>query len=521
VTSASGDAVSVLLNDFNVQPEAVADSYYTNEDTPLNVFGPSGVLSNDSDFNNDPFTATVTDNTDHGALALNPNGSFSYTPAPNYNGADSFTYRICDNGVPVKCDEATVNLTVAPVNDAPVAIDDAYSTDEDTLLVVSAPGVLGNDTDVDGDDLDAAVVTVPDHGELTMNPNGAFTYTPDANYNGSDSFTYTVSDGNGGSDLATVNLTVFPVADEPVAVDDSYNTNEDTTLNISAANGVLRNDTDADNDTLSASVVSVPDHGALVLNADGSFTYTPDANFNGTDSFTYRASDGNGGSDVATVTLTVASVNDTPVAVDDAYDTNEDTLLVVPAPGVLGNDTDVDGDDLDAAVVNAPTHGQLVLNPNGSFTYTPDANYNGSDSFTYTAYDGMANSAPATVSLTVDSVNDTPVAVDDSYNTNEDAPFNVSAANGVLKNDTDVENDTLSAWVESEPIHGTLVLNADGAFTYTPDANFNGTDSFTYRASDGKGDSDVATVTSRSSPSTTHPWPWTTSKPPKKTPPKT
>src|SRR5439155_1222804 len=220
--------------------------------------------------------------------------------------------------------------------------------------------------------------------------------------------------------------------------------------------------------------------------------YTPTANFNGSDSFSYKASDEQSDSNVATVALTITAVNDAPVAVNDPYTTNEDTPLTVVAPGVLGNDTDVDGDALTAVLVGGPSRGALTLNADGGFTYTPTANFNGSDSFSYKANDGVAQSNVATVTLTINAVNDAPVALNDAYATNEDTSLTVSAP-GVLGNDTDVAGDALSALLVTSPSHGALVLNANGSVTYTPAANFNGSDGFTYRASDGLAESNIAT----------------------------
>src|SRR5204862_204160 len=195
-------------------------------------------------------------------------------------------------------------------------------------------------------------------------------------------------------------------------------------------------------------------------NADGSFTYIPAADYNGSDSFTYKANDGALDSNVATVSLTVTAVNDAPVAVNDSYTTAEDTPLTVPAPGVLGNDSDIDSATLTAVLVTGPAHGTLTLNANGSLTYTPAANYNGSDSFTYKANDGALDSNVATVSLTVTAVNDAPVAANDSYTTAEDTPLTV-AAPGVLGNDGDIDSATLTSVLVAGPAHGTLTLNAN------------------------------------------------------------
>src|SRR5207244_287727 len=164
------------------------------------------------------------------------------------------------------------------------------------------------------------------------------------------------TDGTLASNTATVTIAVSAVNSAPGAVNDSYTTAEDTPLTI-AAPGVLGNDADADSSTLTAIVVTNPSHGVLVLNANGSFTYTPAANYNGLDSFTYKANDGAADSNVATVTITVNPVNDPPVAAGDSYSTNEDTTLTVAAPGVLGNDSDIDSATITAIKMSNPAHG--------------------------------------------------------------------------------------------------------------------------------------------------------------------
>jgi VCBS repeat-containing protein len=171
---------------------------------------------------------------------------------------------------------------------------------------------------------------------------------------------------------------------------------------------VLANDSDPDRDTLSAVLGSGPSHGTLTLNANGSFAYTPAANYHGSDSFTYLAGDGEQESSPATVTITVGAVNDIPTAATDAYGTGEDTTLTVDAPGVLANDSDPDGDTLSAVAGSGPSHGTLTLNADGSFTYTPAADFNGNDSFTYRASDGSLISDSVTVTLTVTASNDPP-----------------------------------------------------------------------------------------------------------------
>ncbi len=363
----------------------------------------------------------------------------------------------------VNSDNVSVLLNSTVTNQAPTATNDAYTVAEDTPLTVAAPGVLANDTDPDGDALSAALASGPSHGTLTLNANGSFTYTPAANFNGSDSFTYRASDGATVSNPATVSITVTALNDAPAAADDTYSTAEDTVLTV-AAPGVLGNDTDLDGTTLSAVVVTGPAHGTLTLNEDGSFTYTPDANYNGPDSFTYRASDGTTASNPATVTITVSAVNDTPAAADDAYTTAEDTTLTVAAPGVLGNDTDPDSTIVTAALASGPGHGSLTLHADGSFTYTPSANYNGPDSFTYRASDGTLTSSLATVTITVSAVNDPPTVTvaaggmcgaDDHSGTINLTVGDVESTAGALTLSASSDNKTLVP-------NGNLVLGGSG-----------------------------------------------------------
>ena len=482
-------SVTMTVIPVNDAPKALADTASVAEDSVDNEIR---VVLNDTDV--DDTTLTVGDVTDppHGTVSVS-GGSVLYTPEPGYAGADSFTYTVQDAAG--LTDIGQVNVTVDNANDAPVATADEYAADEDATLTVPAPGVLGNDTDADNDSLSAAVGTPTSNGTLVLSADGSFSYTPNANYSGADSFTYTVSDANGGSAVGVVNITVGPANDAPVAVNDSYSTAEDTPLTVAAA-GVLTNDTDADlgDAALSAVLVARPAHGELTLNADGSFTFTPAENFSGSDSFTYKANDGGSDSNVATVSITVDAANDAPVASDDSAATDEDTPLT---GSVLGNDTDVDTETLTAILVAGPTaaQGTLVLAPDGTFTFSPVANFSGPASFTYKAHDGTTDSNVATVTITVNAVNDAAVAVNDEFSTREDVALSVPSR-GVLGNDTDIDDESasLTAVLAEGPAHGTVVLNADGSFLYTPAANFSGSDTFTYRANDGTVGSNLATV---------------------------
>jgi VCBS repeat-containing protein len=485
----SGDGTPI-----NHTPVANEDTYSVAEDGTLTIDADDGLLANDSDVDADPLTAVLVTAADHGQLTLNSDGTFTYVPDAGFTGVDTFTYRASDSSA--ESAETTVTVTVTPVNDPPEASEDQYSVVEgETLTVDVAEGILLNDSDTEGDSLAAQLVAQPAHGTLNLSSDGSFSYVPEAGFSGVDKFTYRASDGTSESAETTVTLAVTPINGAPVAVDDEYTTAEDTELIISAAEGVLQNDSDADDDSLTAAQISQPAHGTLTFNSDGSFTYVPDAGFFGTDQFFYQASDGTSESGTATVTVTVTAVNDVPVASDDEYTATEDTELSVDvADGVLANDSDADGDPLTTALVTQPTHGMVILNSDGYFSYLPDDGYFGADEFTYRVSDGTSQSAPATVNITVTSVNDPPVGADDQYTAAADTQLTVSAGEGVLQNDSDADGDSLIAQQVTAPAHGTLTLNEDGSFSYTPESGFSGADQFTYTASDGTDSSAEVTV---------------------------
>jgi DNA/RNA endonuclease G (NUC1) len=463
--------VTINVTPVNDAPVAVDDSANTDEDTPVTV----SVLSNDTDVEGDTLSVSAVTQGAHGSAAI-VGSDVKYTPASNYNGTDSFTYTVSDgNGGTAT---GTVNVNVAGVNDNPTASDDSATTDEDTAVNVN---VVGNDSDLDGDALSVTAVTQPAHGSATF-AGGSVTYTPAADYNGADSFTYTIGDGHGGSATANVGVTINAVNDNPVAVNDSATVAEDSGANTVS---VLGNDTDVDGDTLSVSAVTQGAHGT-VANNGGSVSYTPAANYNGPDSFTYTVSDGHGGTATATVSVNVTAVNDNPTATNDTATTDEDTAVTVD---VVFNDSDIDGDTLTLESADGATHGTVAVE-NGKAVFTPEANYHGPASFNYVVSDGHGGTADGSVSVTVNSVNDNPVAVADSATTSEDTAVTVH----VLTNDTDVDGDTLSVTSAGGATKGSVAVVAGGV-TYTPNANANGTDSFTYNVSDGNGGTASATVT--------------------------
>jgi VCBS repeat-containing protein len=647
-------------------------------------------------------------------------------------------------GLDLTLDNVRVTGPAGPVNNSPVAVADAYTTNQNTALVVAATGVLGNDTDAESNPLTAVVDAQPAHGTVALLANGGFTYTPTTGYSGPDSFTYHANDGNSNSNIVTVSITVNPVASGalvngsfeagspvspgpvdgwtmsatfptagaplgyvpdggyPVTVPDGvrllvfngggddysgfvsqqFATTPGATYTLSLKVGAF---TGGVSGKLQRLQISLQGNAALlsqtedIASASGVAQLLPKSyNFVADSALTtLTLTDGSGGltpsaasgSDMLIDHVAVAPAlpNQAPAALADSYSGPQNSPIVVAATGVLANDTDPDSNPLTAVLNVAPTHGGLTLNPNGSFTYTPDSGYSGPDSFTYHANDGTLDSNIATVSLTVTPVvagalvngsfeagtpaspgpvdgwtmsgtystvgaplgyvpdggypvtvpdgvrllvlnggsdiysgfvsqefatspgttyslslnvglfsggvsgklqrlqislqgntpllsqtediasaggvaqlaplsytfvadsalttltladasggvtpslandadmlidkvavavpaaNNAPVAVADSYSGPQDSPVVVAAA-GVLANDTDFESNPLTAVLNTAPSHGTVTLNPNGSFTYTPDSGYSGPDAFTYQANDGLLDSNIATV---------------------------
>ena len=468
--------VTVTVTCIDDNPVAVADAATVAEDSAANAID---VLANDTDADGGPISINSVTQPANGTVVITGGGTgLSYQPHANFCTAgtpDTFTYTLTPGG-----SSTTVSVAVTCSDDAPAAVNDAATVNEDSGT--NSINVLANDTDVDGGPIGIASVTQPAKGNVAITNGGAdLTYAPNANFCGTpDVFTYTLSPGGS---VATVTVTVTCVNDAPVAVADAASTNEDAAVTVS----VLANDTDVEGNTLSVSAVTQGTKGAVTINANSTVTYTPNANANGADSFTYTVSDGTA-TDTVAVSITINGVNDAPDAVNDVAATAEDTVVTIP---VLANDVDVDGNPLQVTAVTQGTKGAVTINANGTVTYTPALNTNGADAFTYTISDGNGGSDTATVTVSVAAVNDAPVAAADTATTREGAAVTVS----VLTNDSDVEGNTLTVTSTTTPAGGTAAVNANNTVTYTPGANFNGTDSFTYTVSDGQGGTATATVT--------------------------
>ncbi|MGY2897553.1 CshA-type fibril repeat protein [Curtobacterium sp. PvP017] len=476
-TSADGtDIVVTFTNTMQaVHVTTTSDTASTPNGTKLTV-PTKGVLANDSGTG-----LSVVSNTTpaHGTATVSPDGSYTYTPADGFSGTDTFQYTAKDSSG--QTSTSTVTITVAPAG-----TDDSFSVHAGQTATADAKtGLLANDY---GTGLTVTGNTKPAHGDLTVEQDGSYSYTPTAGYSGPDSFTYTAKDGDGATITGTVTITVLPtaVADTVTATAGSptkgsgsgsgTGTGTPGTGTPGTAPGLLANDLGSD---LTVTGSTKPAHGDVVVAKDGSYTYTPTTGYSGSDSFTYTVTDGNGGTDTVTVTVQVA-----PLAKDDTVRVAAGTTYTAGtrATGVLGNDL---GTGLTVSSNTKPAHGELTLDTaTGAITYTPADGFSGTDSFRYTATDTAGAPTTATVTITVN-----PTIANDATTTDAGTPVNVD----VQHND---RGSDLVTTIVTGPANGTAVVAEDGTVDYTPTAGFSGTDSFTYTVTDGsKVTTGPATVT--------------------------
>ncbi len=552
--SGEGDTATVTVLVFGAAelPVAVDDLAVTDEGMPVDI----NVLANDNlPDDDDPVMLMIQSVTQPASGTASIVGNMvRYTPEPFFNGMVMFNYTALvsgdDDGEDFNALTAKVTVTVNPVPTPPGTIDDISATDEDMAVDID---VASNDSDPDSGGAPMLISVTPGANGSTSVVGGVARYAPNANFNGVDMFSYTVRGAGGLDSTGKVTVTVNAINDSPTAVDDAFTVDRDEVLagDVLAANPTDP-DSDVESDPLTVSQVNgnaanvgmqfaLAKGGLLTLDSDGSFTYDPNGQFNGlapgetdTETFTYRISDGNGGFDDATATITVVGVNDPPVAVDDALSTGEDVPLAgdVLAANPTTPDSDPNSDPLTVIEVNgsaanvgfqiaAAGGGLVTVNANGTFGFDPAGDFNGLAvgmnglaSFTYTISDGAGGTDTATVNITVTGSNDTPTAVSDAVSTDEDTLLNgdVLAANPTTP-DSDPDSDPLTVTeVDGNPANvgvqitlakgGLLTVNANGAFSYDPNGQFEAlgagasdSETFTYRIIDGNGGTDTATVT--------------------------
>ncbi|MEM7124873.1 MAG: Ig-like domain-containing protein [Chloroflexota bacterium] len=472
VTDSSGltdkGLITVNVTSFNDKPEAVAEQPVTQEDTPILI----PVLANDRDPDGDileieSFTAPA-----NGTVAIEGN-ALLYTPKPDFNGPDPFTYTATDGR---ESATATVQLQVIAQPDLPKLETDSVTGDEDTAIRIL---VLINDHDVDGDSLTVVSVSVPAAGSATIENGDTVLYQPNPNFAGKDSFVYTVSDGTY-QQQATVDVTVRNINDLPNGQADEIVLQEDTEGQVD----VLLNDTDADNDLLTITNISQPAHASVEI-VDNKVRVVPEANFAGKDVALVTITDGSA-EIVTELIINVVEVPDAPAANDDVASGQEDKPLTID---VLLNDRDADpGTVLTIAGISTPISGSIVSLVDNKIHMVPPANYSGTEVFNYTISDNQGNQETATVTVKLDPVNDPPVAEDDVAEI--DAGVSEHSFN-VRQNDRDIDNDTewwnlrILGIAMVQPNGGTAFIR-DNQIVYTPAEGFSGIVTINYIVFDGE-----------------------------------
>ncbi|EGR0770483.1 tandem-95 repeat protein [Vibrio parahaemolyticus] len=462
--------VSVDVTPVNDAPVAKDDIATTQEDTAVTI----DVLPNDTDVDGDKLSIQSASVPEAQGKVEIVDGKLVFTPAENFNGDAEITYTVTDGAL---TDQATVKVTVNAVNDTPVVesnIADQALAEDFTPYTIDLNTAFSDVDNVDGE----LTFSVSGNSNIQVAiVNGIATITPTADWNGSETLTFTATDPSGESISQTVNFTVAPVAD---IVADSVTVVEDTPTIIK----VLGNDTfEGDGKVVSLDANNGPANGTVSINPDGSVTYTPNDNYVGKDTFTYIVTSG-GVSESTTVEVNVTPVNDAPVAKDDIATTQEDTAVTID---VLPNDTDVDGDKLSIESVSVPKEQGTVEVVDGKLVFTPAENFNGDAEITYTVTDG-ALTDQATVKVTVNAVNDTPVVesnIADQTLAEDFTPYTIDL--NTAFSDVDNVDGELTFSVSGNSNIQVAIVN--GIATITPTADWNGSETLTFTATDPSGES--------------------------------
>jgi Ca2+-binding RTX toxin-like protein len=467
------------------------------EDTAL-LINASRLLANDVD--GDRLSIAQVGNAVNGTVLLTTERNVIFTPAADFIGAASFTYtaNLPNGGVST----STVRVDVVAGNDAPTATaDSGFTLAEGGRLFIDARDLLANDIDIDGDALALQSVGEAVGGSVSLNSFGDVVFSAAPDFFGTARFDYVVADPSGGVATGRVFLTVTPVNDAPLVLNDAgFATDEDILLFIGSSD-LLANDSDPDGDPLTLARIVSSAGGAATLLANGTIEFRPAPNFFGAASFVYEAVDGQGGASLGRVDIAVAPINDAPRVVNEtgasAFSVVRDNSLVFDPAALLANDSDIDGDALEVSAVHDAVNGSVGFDAEGRVVFTPDAGFSGLASFNYSVRDGQGG-----VSLGLAHVNvlgaagSVPVANDDAgYSVNEDGSVVISAAS-LLANDTDADNHPLSL-ISVRTVSGSgasVSINAAGDVVYAPAADFSGVDRFEYRISDGVNGESVALV---------------------------
>ncbi|WP_104024787.1 tandem-95 repeat protein [Vibrio hyugaensis] len=472
-------SIDLTVRPINDAPVPEDKAFEVEEDGTL-IFTDADLLVGATDIEGDNLTVEgVSYDGGDGILTDNGNGTYTFAPNENFNGDVNFSFDVSDGTDTVS---ANIDVSVTPVDDAPVSGNLAYSVDEDGSIRLSQEQLLSQASDVEGDALTASNLTVDGNATVTQNDDGSFTITPDENFNGDIDISFDISDGTN-TVQASADLTVNPINDLPVPQDQQFSVEEDGTLIFTDAD-LLTGATDIEGDNLTVEGVTYDGgDGILTDNGNGTYTFAPNENFNGDVSFSFDVSDGTD-TVSANIDVSVTPVDDAPVSGDLAYSVDEDGSIRLSQEQLLSQASDVEGDDLTASSLTVDGDATVVANDDGSFTITPDENFNGDIDISFDISDGT-NTVQASADLTVNPINDLPVPQDQQFSIEEDGTLQFTDAD-LLAGATDIEGDDLSVTgISYEGTDGVLTDNGDGTYSFAPNENFNGDVNFSFDVSDG------------------------------------
>ncbi|MBS9993095.1 tandem-95 repeat protein [Vibrio alginolyticus] len=488
-TATATQDVTIHISPTNDAPEVTGDiTAVTAEDNSITLTQEQ-LLEHAVDIDGDDLSAiNLSTNDANATVEMNEDGSFTITPSENFYGDIEFTYDVTDGEEVVA---AGLDLTVTPVNDAPEPQDQAFTVGEDGILTFTDADLLTGATDVEGDNLTVEGVTYTGaDGVLTDNGDGTYSFAPNENFNGDVNFTFDVSDGTD-TTSANIDVSVTPENDPPVAGSTSYTVHEDNSITISDEQ-LLANSSDIEGDVSIDSVSYSGNDGVLEINGDGTYTFSPNENFNGEVSLDVVVVDEDGATDSTTAGITVLEVNDPPIAGPTAYTIDEDEVITISAEQLLANSSDIEGEVALDSVSYSGSEGIFTDNGDGTFSFAPNQNFNGEVNLDVVVVDEDGATASTTANIDVLPINDAPVSGDLAYSVDEDNSITLSQEQ-LLAQATDVEGDALTASNLVVDGDATVTANDDGSFTITPDANFNGDIDITFDINDGS-DTIVATA---------------------------
>ena len=466
-------------------PKTVADMITVTSAAPMPTTDTSQTAQEDgsitialtaTDPNGQAVTFAISTNPTNGTATLS-GSDVTYTPNANFFGTDTFSYTASNETY--TSSPVIITINVEGEDDDPTTNNVSATTDEDTAITVNLDA-----TEIDGDNFSFSIISQPSNGILGSINGNQVEYTPNQDWNGTDVFTFEAMDDRiilGKRNVATATITVNSINDAPATQDQSISTDEDNAVEITLTSN------DVEDDSVSYNIISDTANGTTTLSG-AIVTYTPSSDWNGTDTFTFNANDGTDDSNASTVTISIASVNDAPVANDVTTQMDENKVSGRYQPvTVTFNASDVEGDDLTYDLVASPPNGSVGDISNNEIIYTPNQDFNGTDTFTYKANDGAEDSNEATVTVTINPIDDPPVTENMSVETDEDVALKITFPA------SDVDGESLSYGIEDWVSNGTLELS-NNIVNYTPDLNWSGDVSFTYKANDGISDSNISTV---------------------------